>query len=391
MTKNKLIEMANKDPSQEARPMSIRELCTAIDDGRLVVPEYQRDIVWTLPKSIDLFNYQVLGKAPVAALSMNGMSKVGDVAQYTFIDREYVCGPSKDDLSDYGIAKISSTSVDLMSIVDGQQRITTNYKAYINHPDFNNVALDLSAGKFRTVDFVDDDMIPVGIIYNKDENIFYDALSKFDRKDSALINTLRNKFFGYRYHVNFAKDMTRDEQVEWFTKLNNAGTTVSSVQLNVSKLKLKGVDVYKQFVRPFNQKLLDAGYEDIITQAKAKTSTPIACLNPMLERLSGHPHKSNYSPIPSDAKTTSLDNLTVDQILECFDVTLSTLDEVLDFYSRIGIHPTRAEPITFLLGYRIFTQREFDDADMEKWYRETNFTDTTNSDRRKIYSNLLEI
>ena len=35
-----------------------------------------------------------------------------------------------------------------MSVVDGQQRLTTNYKAYCNHPGFKSVVLDLGKGEF---------------------------------------------------------------------------------------------------------------------------------------------------------------------------------------------------------------------------------------------------
>lgn len=37
-------------------------------------------------------------------------------------------------------------------MTDGQQRLTTNYKAYINSNEFRNVVLDLAEGKFRIVD-----------------------------------------------------------------------------------------------------------------------------------------------------------------------------------------------------------------------------------------------
>lgn len=37
------------------------------------------------------------------------------------------------------------------SVVDGQQRLTTNFKAYINHEDFRNIVLDLGKGVFTQV------------------------------------------------------------------------------------------------------------------------------------------------------------------------------------------------------------------------------------------------
>ena len=34
------------------------------------------------------------------------------------------------------------------SVVDGQQRLTTNYKAFCNNDDLRDIVLDLGSGKF---------------------------------------------------------------------------------------------------------------------------------------------------------------------------------------------------------------------------------------------------
>ncbi|MBR6214424.1 MAG: DUF262 domain-containing protein [Candidatus Methanomethylophilaceae archaeon] len=390
MTKAELIKMAEHNPSAKSENMSMQKMCDYMNDNKLVVPAYQRDMVWTLPKCVDLLNFQLLAKPPVSAISMNMLSEENEVAQYSFITRRLVCGKMVG--AEAMVDKLPDVKYPLYSIIDGQQRLTTNLKAYNDDPDFNKVVLDVSYGKFKIVDNIDVNQFPVGKLYNKDYKVFYDYMNEhFDPKDHSLLNAIRNKFLGYTYHVNYGEDLDLDEQVEWFYKLNNAGTTVSDVQLSISKLKLKGFDVYAQYVRPFNQQLKDADLFDTISQAKAATSVPIACLNAALERISGEPHKSNYSPIPSDAKTSSLGNLLHNEVMESFDMTLKALSEVIEFYDRIGYTPYRVEQVTFLVGYFVLIDDRASDRELENWVRSTDFRDKTNSDKRKIYSDLLEL
>ncbi len=57
-----------------------------------------------------------------------------------------------------------------MSVIDGQQRLTTNYKAYCNHPDLKNVVLDLGKGEFViNNEAFRKNQVPVGVLLNKDD------------------------------------------------------------------------------------------------------------------------------------------------------------------------------------------------------------------------------
>ena len=137
-----------------------------------------------------------------------------------------------------------------MSVVDGQQRLTTNYKAYCNHPDLKNVVLDLGKGEFViNTEAYRKNQVPVGILLNKDDN----KLIAYTEKNKALaspmvVNALlqiRNKIKTYQYTINFATDLTEDEQINWFEVLNNAGSRVSIIQMRFSKLKAHGIDAVK--------------------------------------------------------------------------------------------------------------------------------------------------
>ena len=58
------------------------------------------------------------------------------------------------------------------SVVDGQQRLTTNFKAYINHEDFRNIVLDLGRGRFvESEQAIRTNQIPVGIVLNRDDAV----------------------------------------------------------------------------------------------------------------------------------------------------------------------------------------------------------------------------
>ena len=104
-----------------------------------------------------------MGPAPVAPLSINVINDIKDcVPQVSFIDRELLTVRSG-----------------LNSVVDGQQRITTNYKAYINHDDFRNIVLDLGKGMFvEAREGIKENQIPVGVLLFRDTNLFDDYTDK---------------------------------------------------------------------------------------------------------------------------------------------------------------------------------------------------------------------
>ena len=132
-----LVKAAGYNPTKESRQKSIFEMCDLIEKGEISLPLYQRDLSWTLKKSIELLNYQLLGKSPVSPISINVINNIDEaVPQVTFIDREIVTNIVRGQ----------------NSVVDGQQRLTTNYKAYINHDDFKTIVLDLGKGQFVKFD-----------------------------------------------------------------------------------------------------------------------------------------------------------------------------------------------------------------------------------------------
>ncbi|MCU0094676.1 hypothetical protein N7917_05875 [Bacillus sp. OR9] len=95
----------------------------------MVLPVFQTYIRWTDGKVADLFNYQLHGKAPMAPISVNVINKPEKVVeQMNFLTREILEGEEIKNK---------------VSVADGQQRLSANYNAYINNPDYAHIVLDL--------------------------------------------------------------------------------------------------------------------------------------------------------------------------------------------------------------------------------------------------------
>lgn len=384
--KKQLLEAANLNPTKNSRQEYIFTLCECIEKNELTLPLYQRDISWTLHKSVELLNYQLLSKSPISAISINIINNTSPeyaVPQVSFIEREL----------------LSNTVRGQMSVVDGQQRLTTNYKAYCNHPDLKNVVLDLGKGEFIiNTEAYRRNQIPVGVLLNKDDTelINYTANNKTLSAPtivSALLQ-IRSKIKTYQYTINFATDLSEDEQINWFEVLNNAGSRVSIIQMRFSKLKAHGIDVYTQYTHIYRNKVLDFGY-DYFTPQKSNVSYPIAALNPAYEVFISGRHSNNFAPISSDIKENQLCNLEPEKLKKCFKVTLEALDQVLKFIEDNNLKKhNRSDYINYLIGYFVFHRKGItkeQENDLINWYNRVNFTNKSNTARRKIYSDLLNL
>ena len=364
--------------------MSISDMNQKIETQEFSLPLYQRDLSWNIQKARALFNYELLGKAAVSPISINVIKKTDDyVPQVSFIEREL----------------LDSIVRGQFSIVDGQQRLTTNYKAYINHDDFRNIVLDLTKGEFVLVqDAIKKHQIPVGRLLNKEDSVFFDyiknssALKKTDV--TSLLLQIRSKLQNYNYTINQAEDLTEDEQIEWFEVLNNAGSRVSILQMRFSKLKMHGIDIYVQYTSKFKERLKDLGY-DFFVPHKTGVSYPVATLNPAYEVVTGKEHTDGYAPIPSDTKENQLCNLTPEELTRCFEMTLTALDRALDFIEDNNLkEPDRIDYIMYLTGFFVFNNEivsEETAAELIDWYNNVNFTNKSNTQRREIFSELISI
>lgn len=379
-----LIQAVSFNPTEKSHKMTVLEMCKKIETLDITLPLYQRDVSWTINQSIDLLNYQLIGKAPIAPISMNIILDLNDfVPQVSFVDREM--------LEEKDVEKSQ------MSVVDGQQRLTTNYKAYSNNDDFRNIVLDVARGKFLLVEGAfTRSQIPVGILLNKEDSVFYGYLAKNNMMKDSVLTTLvqcRTKIRNYYYTINQAEGLSEDEQIEWFQVLNNAGSRVSALQMRFSKMKVHGIDIYVMYTLKFKSKLLEYGY-DFFSPQKTSVSYPVAALNPAYEVIMNKSHTDAYAPIPSDTKENQLCTMPPKLLIQCFDKTLEALDKTMDFIVEKSVEaPDRIDYINYLTGYFVYNPHptETQVGKLVEWYKNVNFNNKSNSKRRMIFTQLLNI
>lgn len=385
---NKRLEVFSTfDPTKESKPMSIGNLCKEIEENKLTLPIFQTYIRWKIEKSISLLNFELSGKAAVSPISINIIeNKELAVPQVSFLTRDII---DNDDI-------LGKNSVN-----DGQQRLSCNYKAYIDHEDFKCIVLDITTGVFTlNTGTPKKSQIPVGKLYNKDPKVFtqylkeHKELQTFEVQD--LLTRVRNKFLGYYYTVNYARDLTEEEQREWFEVLNLAGSRITDVEIELTSMLIKGVDFYNEYADKFGERLRESSLDKLFVFKATEISIPLASLNPAYEVLKGKEHSINFSPIPSDAKPSLIGKLEKDEIRQIFSMTLQALDCAIDFIENNNLkEPQRIDYVTYLLGAFVHLgNKELDDrqkAFLIDQYNTVQFINKDNGERRKIFDKLITV
>ncbi|WP_416187699.1 hypothetical protein [Clostridium perfringens] len=381
-----LIQYSNFDPTKESKPVALRDLCNEIEEKKIVLPIFQTYIRWTPEKSVSLLNFQLNGKAAVSPISINRIeNKELAVPQICFLTREII---KQDEL------------VGKQSVNDGQQRLSCNYKAYIDHEDFKSIVLDITAGKFLlNPEGIKKSQIPVGKLYNKEDSVFAEYIAKHKELQpleiQMLLTKIRSKFMGYYYTVNYAKDLTQDEQLKWFDVLNLAGSRVTGVEVHLTNMLVKGIDFYKEYSNKFLEKLTTASLDHLFVREDTKVSIPLATLNSAYEVLKNKPHTSNYSPIPSDVKALPISNLKNNEIEIIFDMTLTALDKAISFIYNNDLDPKRIDYLTYITGFFVYNKnQEVNNKqrnELIEWFNSVEFTDKGNRERREIFDYVISI
>lgn len=375
------------DPTKESKPISLGNLCRDIEEGKITLPIFQTYIRWIIEKSISLLQFQLDGKAAVSPISINIIeSKELAVPQVSFIERKRID---------------NDATVGKHSVNDGQQRLSCNFKAYTDHEDFKCIVLDITSGKFKVnTGVLTKSQIPVGKLYNKDPKVFKKYLEEHKELQSFevqnLLTNVRNKFLGYYYTVNYAKDLTEEEQREWFEVLNLAGSRVTAVEVYLTEMLVKGVDYYKEYSDKFVERLDQSSLSKLFVKKATEISIPLAALNPAYEVLKTKDHSSNFSPIPSDNKPATISKLNAEEIRTVFSMTLDALDKAIDFIEENKLsEPDRMDYITYLLGlFAYMRDRQLSDIQKTRiitWYKEVVFAKKDNGERRNIFEQLIAV
>lgn len=386
------------DPSRDSIIMTIEDICKRVEENKIIMPIFQTGLRWTEDKIRDFLNFQLTGFAAISPISMCQLD-------FGFDHNEGIHAKYGSHISVMSREKLESIRGEVLSLTDGQQRVTNNYKCYIGHKDLENFVIDLKAGKVVIIgerDIPKEWQIPVGVIYNKSFSVFDNYINKHpELQESSLrsyLSLIRTKFLGYRYTVNQAKNLDEKQQMEWFEILNNAGSKIPLKEMKLSRLKIKDVDYHSEYINKFISLLNDKNYLDIFSTKATQVSYPLAALNPAYDYLFSNIDAKKVAPIASDVKESRICALNSEQLKQLFEVTINALEKTLEFLEEnddIIKIPKRMEYITFTMGYFIYGDNsELTDerkSFLINWLNNIVFTNKTNPSKREIYYRLINM
>lgn len=200
-----------------------------ISTGRLKIPQFQRDFVWTMSKSAKLLDSIVKGYPVGTFITWRTNERLRSVRNIGNLD---LPPPNKNDYVDY--------------VLDGQQRITSLFAALKGETvkrredreeDFSDIVVDLDAEQNEQVVTTSSDVdkqhttIRLKTLLDGDLSV----LSKFDTKYHEKLDKYKEKIQSYNYSVIEVSNTPIDIAAEIFTRTNEGGTALSTFEIMVAK------------------------------------------------------------------------------------------------------------------------------------------------------------
>ena len=360
--------MSRQQPKPDS--MSYLDLILEIRKGVIKVPKFQRDFVWSIDKTAQLLD-SILKGYPIGTFilwqtdeRMSTIKNIGNLEEL----------PETPD----------GTMVQY--VLDGQQRITSLFAAYRGAKiqkigekkitDYGQIFVDLSK------DIEDDDGQTITSVRPEGTWIsLNDVLnSKTKRKDIQrnYSDRIQDKIFDYSLAFDnyvFSTVLLRkndiESAIEVFTRINTGGQTLTLFEIMTAKTydEDRKFDMLQKWTE-FLEELKTKKYEDV------SSSVILNLLSLILSRT-------------KECKRKTILQLKKDQILEKWDVAISSLKSSIDYFRTVyGIPVSQLLPYDTLLvpfAYFLYNSGGMPNSDQRKFLEEF-FWRTSLSNRYSVSS-----
>jgi hypothetical protein len=239
-------------------------LFTEIDSGRIKIPQFQRDFVWSKQQTAQLIDSIIKGY-PIGTFILwrtrDGLRHIRNIGNVQLPDIP------KGDAAQY--------------VLDGQQRITSLYalrKGIIitrdgQEIDYRDVCIDLSA----TPD-VDEEIVlvdppkdrPFISVFKLLNGSLTELIGDYSKDELKKIEVYQKRLTGYDFSVVVIDDYPIDTACDVFTRINTAGQELSLFEIMVAKTydKDRDFDLAERYHWLLDNKgaekdLEDAGYDTV--------------------------------------------------------------------------------------------------------------------------------
>jgi len=249
-------------------------LMNDIENGRVRLPPFQREFVWSPPKVISLMDSIYKG-FPIGSFF------------YWKADRKYVTL-----FRDIESLSLPAPALDheLFFILDGQQRLTSIWATFkgttINGDDYARICLDLDAASeyekgspeerrliriFEEVEPDNSKFISLRHILSDNTRIYDDIRDQLPREKKDTLSNAREQFIKYPYSVVKVFDLELEDAVEVFQRINQGGKRLTRFELVAANCWSESFDMARS-VKDFNERIkerTDFGRVEPITFVQA--------------------------------------------------------------------------------------------------------------------------
>lgn len=218
-------------------------LLNDIERGRIKIPQFQRDFVWSIEKSAKLIDSLLKGYPIGTLIFWATRDRLRSVRNIGGIDLP----PPKDgDVVQY--------------VLDGQQRLTSLFAAIrglkIERPsgakdDFSSIYLNLAAAENEQIAIHEPENVDPAACIRLGELLHGDfqKLATFQKEFQERIKVYKTRIEGYQFPIIEVQDVAIDVATEIFTRINVGGKPLSVFEIMVAKTydEAKGFDLSQEF------------------------------------------------------------------------------------------------------------------------------------------------
>jgi len=213
----------------EPRTKTFPNLLSAIEQGQIKIPQFQRDFVWTMQRSAGLIDSIIKGYPIGTFIFWRTKERLRSVKD---IGGQVLPEPEQGEFVDY--------------VLDGQQRLTSLFASLRGvvltredgrEDDFSKIFIDLEAQE--------SDQIVITDIEGKDEKSLISVsklltgelrlLASYPEHYHDKLDTYKNRIKSYQYSIIQVKDAPIEIATEIFTRINVGGKPLSLFEIMVAK------------------------------------------------------------------------------------------------------------------------------------------------------------